>query len=226
MAEVPLRGAALGVPHGFLTAAQSDAARFDLIAPAVAPVFLKQVHSARVIEATAPFAEGERPEADALVSATPGTMLGIVTADCAPVLFADKNAGVIGAAHAGWRGAHGGVLEATLRHMEGLGASLSNVTAVIGPTIAQASYEVGFDFREKFEERHAQFFRLGERPGKWLFDLPAYVRWRLESAGVGTIEDLGIDTYSDEARLYSFRRATHRAEATGGRQFSLVYLPA
>ena len=223
--EAPFRSAALSLPHGFLTAQQSDAGRFDLVAPGIEPVLMKQVHSARVVEVEGPFPEDARPEADALVSRTPGTMLAIVTADCAPVLFADVQAGVIGAAHAGWRGAHSGVLEATLRHMVALGANAANVTAVIGPTIAQASYEVDYDFREKFEARHDRFFRLGARPGKWLFDLPAYVRWRVESAHAGKVEDLAVDTYADEDRLYSYRRATHRGGPTGGRQFSAIALP-
>ncbi len=223
--EALLRSPVLSLPHGFLTAQQSDAQAFDLIAPGIEPVLLKQVHSARVVEVGQPFPEDERPEADALVSARPGTMLAIVTADCAPVLFADPQAGVIGAAHAGWRGAHSGVLEATVRHMVALGANPARITAVIGPTIAQASYEVDYDFRARFEARHDRFFRLGARPGKWLFDLPGYARWRLEAAHVGAVVDLGIDTYADEDRLYSFRRATHRAGPTGGRQFSAIALP-
>jgi len=220
-----LRSPAIRLPHGFFTAQQSDAQAFDLVAPGIEPVLLKQVHSARVVEAAGPFPETARPEADGVVSNTPGTMLAIVTADCAPVLFADPHAGVIGAAHAGWRGAHSGVLEATVRHMVAFGANPANITAVIGPTIAQASYEVDYDFRVKFETRHDAFFRLGERPGKWLFDLPGYVRWRLESAHVGQVEDLALDTYANEDRLYSYRRATHRGGPTGGRQFSAVALP-
>ena len=224
MAE-PLRSAAIAYPHGFLDRGQSDAQAFDLVAPAAAPVFVKQVHSPRVVTVDGPFADDDRPEADALVTAAPGTMLGIVTADCAPVLFADAEAGVIGAAHAGWRGAHHGVLEATVRRMEALGARPGRIAAAIGPTIAQDSYEVDWDFCEQFEERHDRFFRRGRRPGKWLFDLPAYVAWRLGTLSLAAIDDLALDTYADAARFHSFRRATHAGEATQGRQISLIALP-
>ncbi len=187
-------------------------------------MLVKQVHSPIALAVNAPFADDARPEADALVTTTPALVLGIVTADCAPVLLADRSAGVIGAAHAGWRGAHFGVLEATVRRMEELGATRPNIAAAIGPTIAQESYEVGWDFVEQFEERHQHFFTRST-PGKWQFDLPAYVGWQLAALKLGRIENLAIDTYTDEARFHSYRRATHRGEPTYGRQYSLIGLP-
>ncbi len=212
------------IPHGFLTGigheSEPDPA---IIAPGAQLVLAKQVHSPTALTVDAPFADDARPEADALVTRTPGLVLGIVTADCAPVLFADMQAGVVGAAHAGWRGAHFGVLEATVRQMEALGAKRQNIAAAIGPTIAEENYEVGYDFREQFENRHDDFFRRG-RPGKWHFNLPAYVFWRLESLKLGRIGHLALDTYADEQRFHSYRRATHRGEPAKGRQFSLVAL--
>ena len=159
-----------------------------------------------------------------MVCAKPGTMLGIVTADCAPVLFADIEAGVIGAAHAGWRGAFGGVLENTVAAMESLGAAPERIVAVIGPTIAQASYEVDERFYEEIvsDEAAASTFFSPGAPGHYQFDLPAYVARRLLLSGVGTVADLAVDTYANQEALYSFRRATHRGSATGGRQFSLI----
>lgn len=218
---------ALGeVPHGFLTGiGHSGEPDPELIVPGARLVRVKQVHSPKAIAVEAPFADDARPEVDAIVTNRPGLVLAIVTADCAPVLFADLHAGVVAAAHAGWRGAHYGVLEATVRRMETLGAKPANITAVIGPTIAQPNYEVGWDFCEQFEERHQRFFMRG-KPGKWMFDLPAYVRWRLESLNLGQIDDLAVDTYAEESRFHSYRRATHRGEPTDGRQFSLVALPA
>ena len=215
-----------GIPHGFLTGVdQAGEPDPSLIVEGGELVLVKQVHSPKALAVDAPFATHARPEVDAMVTKTPGLVLGIVTADCAPVLFADRQAGVIGAAHAGWRGAHYGVLEATVRQMEALGAARGNIRAAIGPTIAEENYEVGLDFRERFEERHDRFFRRG-RPGKWHFDLPAYVISRLESLGLAAIGDVAFDTYSDEKRFHSYRRATHREEPTEGRQFSLIGLPA
>lgn len=213
------------MPHGFLTGiGHTGEPDPELIVPGGKLVLLEQVHSPTALSVDAPFLAGARPEADAMATATPGLVLGIRTADCAPVLLADREAGVIGAAHAGWRGAHFGVIEATVRRMEELGASRANIRAAIGPTIAQENYEVGWDFCEQFEERHQQFFIRGN-PGKWLFDLPAYVAWRLESLKLGAVEALGLDTYADEARFHSYRRATHRSEASYGRQYSLIALP-
>ncbi len=214
-----------GVGHGFLDAAASDAGAFALVPHTAGPVFVRQVHSARVETVSAPFA-GELPEADALVTATPGLALAIRTADCAPVLLADRAAGVVGAAHAGWRGAFGGVLEATVAAMAALGAQPARIIAAIGPTIAQPSYEVDEAFRRRLLEHdpdNAALIRPG-REGHFQFDLPAYVRRRLRAAGVGQVDDLALDTYPDAARFHSFRRATHRREADDARLCSLIAL--
>jgi YfiH family protein len=160
-----------------------------------------------------------------MVTDRPGLLLGVVTADCAPVLLADAEAGVVGAAHAGWRGAHGGVIAATVRAMERLGARAGRIAAAIGPAIGQASYEVDERFRDQFERADDALFVPG-KPGHWQFDLEGYVASRLRAAGVGAIEPLALDTYPDEARFFSYRRATHRGEPTYGRQFSLIGLPA
>jgi polyphenol oxidase len=225
LAEEVVRASVLGgIAHGFLDAAQSDAEAFHLVA-AGAPVFAKQVHSARALVVAAPFA-GEPPEVDALVTATPGLVLGIRTADCAPVLLADSEAGVVGAAHAGWRGAFGGVIEATVAAMEGLGARRGRIVAAVGPTIAAASYEVDDAFQERLladDPANAALFSPG-RAGHAQFDLPDYVVQRLAAAGIGRIEDTALDTYADMARFHSYRRATHRGEPTYGRQFSLIAL--
>ena len=222
----PIRGAALdGVAHGFLDAAQSDAEAFHLVPHRAGPVFVRQVHSALAVTVSEPFA-GDPPEADALVTATPGLALAIRTADCAPVLLADTAAGVIGAAHAGWRGAVGGVLEATVAAMAALGASPASIVAVVGPTIARPSYEVDEGFHARLlhgAPENARFFTPG-RTGHWQFDLPAYVVARLGDAGVGKVEDLALDTYAGVGRFHSFRRATHRGEPTYGRQFALISL--
>lgn len=184
-----------------------------------------QVHGADCVEA-GEWAEVDRPHADALVTNQPGVLLGILTADCAPVLFADLSAGVIGAAHAGWKGAVAGVTDSTITVMERLGASRANIVAAIGPCIAQASYEVDGGFRDRVLAESAdndRFFITGA-PGKWQFDLEGYVAARLERAGIAGIELLGLDTYADEERFFSFRRATHRGEADYGRQMSLIGL--
>lgn len=185
---------------------------------------MNQVHSADVVPVTGPLAE--RPRADALVTATPGLALAVLTADCQPVLFADRKARVIGAAHAGWRGAFDGVLEATLDAMEGLGARRVDIAAVIGPTISQAAYEVGPEFFETFtdEDRdNARFFANG-RGDRMLFDLPAYGLHRLRAAGVGQAEWTGHCTYRDPERFFSYRRATHAGEADYGRLISVIRL--
>ena len=183
-----------------------------------------QVHSAEAVVVQDPWDEDSRPRADALVTDRPGLLLGIVTADCAPILLADREAGVIGAAHAGWRGAHGGVAESTVAAMESLGARQAHISAAVGPCIAQDSYEVGPDFREHFTPEDDRFFRAGQ-PDHWQFDLESYVVSRLENAGVGRIEALGLDTYSDPQRFFSHRRSVHRSEPNYGRQFSLIGLP-
>ncbi len=186
-----------------------------------------QVHSAdclTVDEAWDDTPEG-RPAADALATATPGVVLGIVTADCAPVLLADAGAGVVGAAHAGWRGAHGGILENTIGAMETLGADRAAIRAAIGPTIARQSYEVDEPFRLQFaaeDERH--FHPAPARDGvkRWLFDLPGYIAARLSAAGIARIEDLGRDTFGHPQTYYSYRRPTLRGEPDYGRQISMI----
>lgn len=184
-----------------------------------------QVHSADCVVAE-PWPMDARPRADALVTDRPGLLLGIVTADCAPMLLADVEAGVIGAAHAGWRGAIDGVTDATIEAMEKLGARRERIVAAVGPCIAQASYEVDEGFRERFVRTHPdndRFFADGPA-GKPHFDLEAYVVARLAVAGIRRVEALGLDTCADPDRFYSFRRATHRGEADYGRQFSLIGL--
>lgn len=183
-----------------------------------------QVHSADAVQATARF--DTQPKADAIVTATPGLALGILTADCQPVLFADPDAGVIGAAHAGWRGALEGVLEATVEQMEGLGASRDAIVAVIGPTISQGSYEVGPEFLDTFLDEdpdNHRFFANGVGE-KYLFDLPAYGLHRLRRAGVGHAEWTRHCTYSDSNRFFSFRHATHSGASDYGRMMSAIRL--
>ncbi|HEY6817223.1 MAG TPA: peptidoglycan editing factor PgeF [Croceibacterium sp.] len=183
-----------------------------------------QHHSSDVAVIKEPWPDGAGPRADAMVTDVPDLLLGVVTADCAPVLLADREAGVIGAAHAGWRGAHGGVLENTVAAMERLGASAGRIAAAVGPAIAQPSYEVDGGFRAEFAAGDERFFVPG-REGRWQFDLEGYVAARLRAAGVATVDPLGLDTYADDTRFFSYRRATHRGEPTYGRQFSLIGLP-
>jgi polyphenol oxidase len=202
----------------------------DALAPEVQLVSLAQVHSPIVHTLPAwGSVDGKRLEGDGMVTATPGLGLGILTADCAPVLFSDPNAGVIGAAHAGWKGALGGVLEATLEAMEKLGALRMRISAGIGPSISQQNYEVGADFRERFveaEAKHHRFFVPSDREGHFRFDLPGYVAHRLTQAGTGSVETLGICTYSAENGFFSFRRTTHAGEPDYGRQISAIVLTA
>jgi YfiH family protein len=186
-----------------------------------------QIHSARVIYAERPWPIDARPHADAMVTDRPNLLLGILTADCAPVLFADEGAGVIGAAHAGWRGALAGVTDATIDEMERRGARRDRIAAVVGPCIGQPSYEVDEAFRARFigeDPANARFFSVGDG-AKPHFDLEAYVVHRLARAGIGQIEALHLDTYAGADRFYSYRRATHRGEADYGRQASLIALP-
>src|SRR6056297_1075220 len=183
-----------------------------------------QVHSADVVTVDGPL--DARPRADAMVTATPGIALAVLTADCQPVLFADLRAGVIGAAHAGWRGALDGVLEATVDAMEGLGAERDRITAVIGPSISQAAYEVGPEFLEDFmaeDPAYSRFFATGEN-GRYQFDLPGFGLHCLRRAGVGEAEWTRHCTYADAARFYSCRRATHAGEADYGRLISVIRL--
>lgn len=182
-----------------------------------------QVHSARCVVA-GDWADDARPEADALVTDRDDIVLGVLTADCTPVLFADRAGGVIGAAHAGWKGAVAGVCEATIDAMVALGADRGRIVAAIGPTIAQPSYEVDAGFRDRFiaqSAENARFFQPGA-PGHWQFALPGYVAARLAAAGIGAIEDSALDTYADPDRFFSFRRASHRGEASYGRQVALI----
>jgi len=185
-------------------------------------VTLHQVHSADVIPVSGPLTE--RPRADALVSATPGVALAVLTADCQPVLFADPDAGVVGAAHAGWRGALDGVLEATVDAMEALGAKRCAIRAVIGPSISQRTYEVGPELLEDFiadDAGNARFFANGEGD-RHLFDLPGFGLHRLRQAGIGQCEWTRHCTYSDPARFFSYRRTTHAGEADYGRLISVI----
>jgi YfiH family protein len=194
------------------------------VLPGAALATVYQVHSADAVTVVRPWADADRPRADAVATDRPGLLLGIVTADCAPVLLADKEAGVVGAAHAGWRGAHGGVLEAAVGEMTGLGAERERIVAAIGPAIARPSYEVDGAFRAHFSEADEAFFMPG-RSGHWQFDLEGYAAMRLRRAGIGKVEPLSLDTYPDAERFYSFRRATHRGEPNYGRQISLIGLP-
>lgn len=237
-----------GLPHGFMTrrggvsrgavaglncgyGAQDDPAAVaenrrraaECILPGAVLLGLNQVHSADVVTVAGPWEETERPLADAFVTSLPGMLLSIVTADCAPVLLADRRAGVIGAAHAGWKGALGGIIENTVAAMTALGARRSHIAAAVGPCIARASYEVGADFPEAFGGPDPRFFAPG-RPGHWQFNLLAYVADRLRTAQVSAIELLGRDTFSDEDAFFSYRRATLRGEPTYGRQLSLIGL--
>lgn len=185
-----------------------------------------QVHSPDVVTVTTPTTE--KPEADAMVTNVPGIALSILTADCQPVLFADPQAGVVGAAHAGWKGALHGVLESTLDAMEALGADRKNIKAVIGPSISQAAYEVGPEFLETFldtDPLYARFFAQGAGD-KMQFDLTGFGLMRLRGAGVGEASWTRHCTYADEARFYSYRRTTHRKEADYGRLISVITCPS
>ena len=187
-------------------------------------VSVHQVHSADAVAVSAPV--DPRPRADAMVTDRAGLALAVLTADCAPVLFADHTGGVIGAAHAGWRGTLDGVLEATLDAMERLGARRDAVQAVIGPTISQRAYEVGPDFLDRFRDTDAGALRFfaGGQGDRMLFDLPGYALHRLRQAGVGHAEWSRHCTYSDPERFYSYRRAVHRGEADYGRLISAIRL--
>lgn len=208
-----------GDRHGFST---REEPALERVLPGAALMLAKQVHSARVVTVTAPW-DGPPPEADALVTRQPGLLLGVVTADCAPVLLSDAEARVVGAAHAGWRGAAGGVLANTVVAMEALGARRERIVAAIGPAIAQASYEVDAALRDRFDPGAHRFFAPGV-PGRWQFDLPGFVAARLHDAGIAAIENLAQDTYAQPARFFSFRRSTHRGQPTGGRQISVIGL--
>ncbi|MGZ3196625.1 MAG: peptidoglycan editing factor PgeF [Croceibacterium sp.] len=245
-----IRSAALGgLPHGFLgrrggvseglvaslnvghgadddeeAVAENRRRAVSAMLPGAALATVYQVHSPDAVSVVRPWPHAERPRADAMATNRPGILLGVVTADCAPVLLADIEAGVVGAAHAGWRGAHGGVLEAVVGEMVGLGANRERIVAAIGPAIAQPSYEVDEAFRAKFSDEDGSFFAAGQT-GHWQFDLESYAVARLARAGIGPIDRLGLDTYAQPERFFSYRRATHRGEANYGRQISLIGLP-
>jgi YfiH family protein len=190
-------------------------------------ITLFQKHSAEAVIADKPWKDGKAPEADAIVTAKPGLAIGVLTADCAPVLFCDADARVIGAAHAGWRGALSGIVEATVKAMKKLGAKPERITAAIGPAISQEAYEVGAEFMQAFmadEPDSGAFFVTDEGTGEPHFDLPAYVADRLTRAGVGAITDLGHCTYCEESRLFSYRRSQHHGEEDYGRQISAILL--
>ena len=251
--EVNRASALAGVPHGFLgrrggvttgvTAgldmgrrgqaeispelAENRRRAIAAVIPGATLVTLYQVHSADCVSVADPWPDALRPHADAVVTDRPGLALGILTADCAPVLLADPEAQIVGAAHAGWKGALGGVTDATLVAMEALGASRDRIAAAIGPCIARASYEVDAGFQRRFEAddpANERFFAPA-RTGHAQFDLEGYVAHRLASAGVRTVEAMGLDTYADPARFYSFRRATHLGEPDYGRQMAIIGLP-
>jgi YfiH family protein len=186
-----------------------------------------QIHSPNVIVAETPWARENAPRADAIVTRTPGLAIGASTADCGPILFADADAGVIGATHAGWKGALTGVLEATIASMEKLGAQRSRISAALGPMIRQPNYEVGAEFVERFtaaDRANERFFADAARPGHAMFDLPGFIRSRLERTEIASIEDLGLCTYAERERFFSYRRTTHRGEPDYGRHVNAIAL--
>ena len=238
-----VRAAALPVPHGFFTRPASDCGlgsgqdpalaaanrrrAADAILPGAPLATPYQLHSPTAVIVTEAVPDAERPRADAIVTATPGLVIGIVTADCAPVLLADVEAGVVAAAHAGWRGAVAGVTDQAIAAMLSLGARADRIAAAIGPCIARVSYEVDHAFAERLladDPANDRFLSDGPRDQPH-FDLEAYVTARLAAAGIRRIETLGLDTYALENDYFSYRRATHRAEAAYGRQLSLITLP-
>jgi hypothetical protein len=195
--------------------------------PEASLVTLYQVHSASAVTVTEPWGIADNPKADAVATDRAGIALGILTADCVPILLADASAHVIGAAHAGWNGALAGVVEAVLAAMERLGARRARIAAAIGPAIRQAAYEVGPEFEARFrtaDPSNARFFLPGSRAGHWQFDLPGYVGNRLNAAGVGQVETIAACTYAREADFFSYRRATHRKEPDYGRALSAILL--
>ena len=208
---------------------QNRALAMQALGVAPAALFgLHQVHGAEVAVLEEGWPEDRRPQADGIVTRRPGLALGIVTADCGPVLFADAAAGVVGACHAGWRGAVLGVLEATVAAMQALGAEAGRIVAVIGPCIHQPSYEVGPDMRAELLAQGslgAEFLAPGQRPDRWQFNLPGYCAARLGQLGLRQVADVGADTYADAGRFFSYRRATHEATLPIGHQLSAIALP-
>lgn len=198
-----------------------------LALPATALVTGYQTHSATVAVVKDVWPPEEAPKVDGMVCTVPAIALGILTADCAPVLFVDSEAGIVGAAHAGWRGAKDGVLEETVKAMTALGARPQRIAAAIGPCIQQASYEVSESFRADFlddDERNDAFFASAGSAGHCQFDLPGYIVHRLNGCSVGSVESVGLDTYGDSERFFSYRRATHRGERRYGRLLSIIAL--
>lgn len=201
-------------------AAALDRAESDILT-------VHQVHSGAAVTVDAPWRWDAAPRADGIATRRPGIMLAIMTADCTPLLFADGAAGVIGAAHAGWRGARAGIAEATIAQMLSLGAERSRIRAAIGPVIGLASYEVDRQFHRTFTESEAaarRFFQPGRDKDHFQFNLPGYVAGRLAGLGLASVERLDHDTYADPARLFSYRRATHNGEPDYGRQISAITL--
>jgi YfiH family protein len=194
--------------------------------PADRLISVHQVHSPDVVRVEGAWA-AERPRADAMVTATPGLALGVLTADCGPILFADPHARVIGAAHAGWKGAFTGVIDAVAAGMEDLGARRERIIAVLGPTISRTAYEVGPEFVARFLGADAgckRFFAPSGRVGHAMFDLPSFIAVKAVEAGIGHFEDLSLCTYADPARFFSYRRTTHAGEPDYGRQVSAIAL--
>jgi YfiH family protein len=247
-----LRSDLLAVPHGFLgrqggvskgemwglnvgygsgddpdLIAENRRRAVEAVLPGAELATVHQVHSPTVVYADHAWPQDDRPHSDAMVTDRPGILLGVLAADCAPVLFADPEAGVIGAAHSGWRGALGGVNEATVDAMEGLGAQRDRIAAVVGPSVSQASYEVDHGFRDRIleQDRANERFFVNGPAGRPHFDLSGYILHRLAKAGIGDAAALGLDTYSDADRFYSYRRSTHRNEPSYGRQISMIGLP-
>jgi hypothetical protein len=199
----------------------------DAILPGSALATVHQIHSPTVVYVDRPWPQKDRPKADAMVTDKPGILLGVLAADCAPVLFADATAGIVGAAHSGWRGAFAGVNQATVAAMERLGARRDRIVAAVGPCIARESYEVDEAFKDHFlgdDRDYERFFATGPA-GKPHFDLPAFALHCLIRSGVGEAETLRLDTYAEPDRFYSYRRSTHRKEPSYGRQISMIGLP-
>ena len=196
----------------------------------VAPTHLVscfQIHSPNVAVAGGPWTRENSPRADAIVTRVPGLAIGVTTADCGPILFADAEANIIGAAHAGWKGAFTGVLEATIAAMEKLGATRARIKAAIGPLIRQPNYEVGTEFADRFtaaDAANTHFFKPAARENHAMFDLPGYIKARLERAEIQGVEDLGLCTYAEPARFFSYRRTTHRGEPDYGRHVNAIAL--
>lgn len=249
-----VRASALGdVPHGFLgrrggvsegklaglnvgigssddrnAIAENRRRAVEAVLPGAELATVHQVHSAEAVYVATPWPQQERPEADAMVTDRPGLLLGILTADCVPVLLADTTSGIVGAAHAGWRGAFAGVTDSAIGAMEAIGARRDRIAAAVGPCIALPSYEVDEAFRQRFvdADRANDRFFVRSAADTLHFDLPAYVRHRLVTAGIEAVETIHLDTYSNADRFYSYRRSTHAGDADYGRQISLIGLRA